>query len=231
MNRRRLASRLRFGFAERGQCLSRGGRGDTREQPWTTDSAGDYRTVVLLAAAKWSACWRTPEMKKGAGASPLFVIDAPKPETESRFGPGHPGKPILYVDIQRANRMPAMIVPRETLDLIETTAVRFGSCQKGTKLRSASLQNPTEYRRDSPFFGSVQRGATVTGMRVPSSEVDNIDISEFAPRADLSWIFGRFGFSEGQLGSPAPEKSRRKIEQHRPQSEQRPSAGQEEQDG
>jgi hypothetical protein len=34
-------------------------------------------------------------MKKGAGASPLFVIDAPKPVTESRIGSGHPGKPIL----------------------------------------------------------------------------------------------------------------------------------------
>ena len=35
------------------------------------------------------------EMKKGAGASPLFVIDAPTPVTESRIGSGHPGKPIL----------------------------------------------------------------------------------------------------------------------------------------
>jgi hypothetical protein len=24
-----------------------------------------------------------------------FLIDAPKPETESRFGSGHPGKPIF----------------------------------------------------------------------------------------------------------------------------------------
>jgi hypothetical protein len=34
--------------------------------------------------------------KEGAGAGPLFIIDAPKPETESRFGSGHPGKPILF---------------------------------------------------------------------------------------------------------------------------------------
>ena len=40
---------------------------------------------------------RRQKMKKGAGASPLFVIDAPKPVTESRIGSGHPGKPILYV--------------------------------------------------------------------------------------------------------------------------------------
>ncbi len=35
------------------------------------------------------------EIEKGAGASPLFLIDAPKPVTESRIGSGHPGKPIL----------------------------------------------------------------------------------------------------------------------------------------
>ncbi len=34
-------------------------------------------------------------MKKGAGASPLFSIDAPKPVAESRIGSGHPGKPIF----------------------------------------------------------------------------------------------------------------------------------------
>ena len=36
-----------------------------------------------------------PKRKKGAGASPLFLIDAPKPVTESRVGTGHPGKPIF----------------------------------------------------------------------------------------------------------------------------------------
>jgi hypothetical protein len=51
--------------------------------------------------------------------------------------------------------MPAMIVPRETTELIETTAVSVGSGQENTILQSASLQNPTEWRRNSPFFGSV----------------------------------------------------------------------------
>src|SRR5260370_39806067 len=115
-------------------------------------------------------------MKKGAGASPLFVIDAPKPETESRFGPGHPGKPILYVDIQRANRMPAMIVPRETLDLIETTAVSFGDCPKGTKFRSPRLQNPPEYRREPTTLRSGHPGATFPGMPLPRSGGDNLAI-------------------------------------------------------
>jgi hypothetical protein len=98
---------------------------------------------------------RAGEMKKGAGASPLFVIDAPKPVTESRIGSGHPGKPILYVDNQRANRMPAMIVPRGIVELIETTAVSFKSVQKGSMLHRESIQNLTEWRRGSPFFGSV----------------------------------------------------------------------------
>jgi len=51
--------------------------------------------------------------------------------------------------------MPAMGVPRETTDLIETTAVNLRTGQKGAMLHSPSLQNPTEWRRNSPFFGSV----------------------------------------------------------------------------
>jgi hypothetical protein len=51
--------------------------------------------------------------------------------------------------------MPAMIVPRETIDLIETMAVRFDSGKESTMLQRASLQNPTEWQRDSPFFGSI----------------------------------------------------------------------------
>jgi hypothetical protein len=30
--------------------------------------------------------------------APFFLIDAPKPVTESRIGSGHPGKPILLVE-------------------------------------------------------------------------------------------------------------------------------------
>jgi len=51
--------------------------------------------------------------------------------------------------------MPAMVVPRETTDLIETTAVSFRRDRESTLLHSASLQNPTESRQNSPFFGSV----------------------------------------------------------------------------
>jgi hypothetical protein len=58
---------------------------------------------------------KRPEVKKGAGASPLFLIDAPKPVTESRIGSGHPGKPIFCVTNQRANHMPAGVVPSGTL--------------------------------------------------------------------------------------------------------------------
>jgi hypothetical protein len=36
----------------------------------------------------------TRNEKRGLVQAP-FLIDAPKPETESRFGSGHPGKPIF----------------------------------------------------------------------------------------------------------------------------------------
>ena len=47
-------------------------------------------------------------MRKGAGASPLFRTDPPKPESQSRLGSGHPGKPILFVAMGRANGVPVV---------------------------------------------------------------------------------------------------------------------------
>src|SRR5258708_14031462 len=94
-------------------------------------------------------------------------------------------------------------------------------------LHSASLQNLTELLQHSPFFGSLPQGAMPLGCL---SRVENIDISEVGPQTDFSWILGRFGFPEGPLGSKAPEESRRKIEQHRPQIDQRTTPGQEQPD-
>src|SRR6266478_1295308 len=48
---------------------------------------------------------------------------------------------------------------------------------------------------------------------------------------DSSWILGNFGFGESQRGAAAPEESRRKVEQCRPESKQRAPAGQKQQDG
>jgi hypothetical protein len=46
-------------------------------------------------------------MKKGGWCKPPFRIDAPKTGTESRFGSGHPGKPISFkVAKRRASVMP-----------------------------------------------------------------------------------------------------------------------------
>jgi hypothetical protein len=61
-----------------------------------------------LGGGGWGKSGQKSE--KGAGASPLlFLIDAPKPETESRFGSGHPGKPIFFkVAKRRASGMPAV---------------------------------------------------------------------------------------------------------------------------
>ena len=61
-------------------------------------------------------------------------------------------------------------------------------------LHSASLQNLTEWRRDSPFFGSVPQGVNASEMLMLSNQSENIDISEFEPETDFSWILGRFGF-------------------------------------
>ena len=62
------------------------------------------------------------------------------------------------------------------------------------------------------------------------AQIKNIDISEFEIQPDFSWILGNFGFAESQLGTTAPEESRRKIEQCRPESEKRTPAGQKQQD-
>ncbi len=93
--------------------------------------------------------------------------------------------------------MPAMGVLQETTDLIETTAVRFRTVQESTTLHSASLQNPTEWHRNSPFFGSALRGPQVSMMHVRISQAENIDIFEIGPPPDWSWILGNFGFAEG----------------------------------
>jgi hypothetical protein len=63
---------------------------------WSWSPAADKPTKGLASRQVngFSEPERPLEMKKGAGASPLLVIDAPKPVTESRFGAGHPGKPI-----------------------------------------------------------------------------------------------------------------------------------------
>ena len=79
--------------------------------------------------------------------------------------------------------MPAMGVPREATDLIETTAVRFRTGQKSTMLHSASLQNPTEWRRNSPFFGSVLRRFLLAGTAGDPVIGAKDGIS-------LLWIFG-----------------------------------------
>jgi len=54
--------------------------------------------------------------------------------------------------------MPAVRVPRETADLIETTVVSFPGGEQRAMLHRESLQNPTESERNSPFFGSIFGG-------------------------------------------------------------------------
>jgi len=76
---------------------------------------GLYRAVVIMAiadarpctvaeVAEWMGTGVMPQMKKGAGASPLFVIDAPNRSPSRGSVPATPGKPIFLVNKQRANR-------------------------------------------------------------------------------------------------------------------------------
>src|ERR1700687_402635 len=97
-------------------------------------------------------------------------------------------------------------------------------------LIARSLQNPTECGTSLYILWECSQAPNVFGVRFPSSQTENIDILESEPQPDLSWILRRFGFPEGPLGSPAPEESRRKIEQRHPQSEQRASPRQEQQE-
>src|SRR5260370_39252729 len=79
--------------------------------------------------------------------------------------------------------MPAMIVPRESTELIETTAVSFRRDRENTMLHSASLQNPTECRRNSPFFRSVLGRFVLDGPAIDS-------IGDHGVKTD-SWSKGR----------------------------------------
>jgi hypothetical protein len=76
--------------------------------------------------------------------------------------------------------MPATIVRREAMNLVETKAVSFSRPRESTSDHSASLQNPTEWRRDSPFFGSVGRRFVLDGVVIgghgSAMEDQNIDI-------------------------------------------------------
>src|SRR5260370_26250805 len=117
---------------------SRGELSGLKLRSWPKEA----RTGAASGAKACTSC--SKKIRKGGWCKPPFIIDAPKPATESRIGSGHPGKPIFYVENQRANRMPAKRVPQETIDLIEITAVSFTSGRKSTMPSGASIQNPTE---------------------------------------------------------------------------------------
>src|SRR5258708_39233662 len=89
--------------------------------------------------------------------------------------------------------MPAMIVPRESTELIETTAVSAESGQESARLHRASLQNPTECRRNSPFFGSVLCRSTfgvVAVGRMGGYELRIVVRARAKERISLLWISG-----------------------------------------
>jgi hypothetical protein len=79
--------------------------------------------------------------------------------------------------------MPAMVVRQETTDLIESTVVSAESGQESARLHRASLQNPTECRRNSPFFRSVLGRFVLDGPAVYS-------VGDHEVKTD-SWSKGR----------------------------------------
>ena len=53
--------------------------------------------------------------KRGPVQAPFFIIDAPKPVTESRVGSGHPGKPIFVSCVSRCKSVARCLMFMENL--------------------------------------------------------------------------------------------------------------------
>src|SRR5260370_37459891 len=97
------------------------------------------------------------EMKKGAGASPLFVIDAPNRLPSRGSVPATPGSQSYKLTVREQTACQPWLFPRVTLDLIESTAVCGGRHQECSSLPGASLQKPTKVQPDSPLFVRLSR--------------------------------------------------------------------------
>ena len=119
-------------------------------------------------------------MKKGAGASPLFELTPQKTGTESRFGSGHPGKPILYFSCryivqtvcQRFPKEANPYNPFEKRDLTFRRQSKLGSIAPVTyKISQVRLQY-IQHSGDSPFSQSQDRSISATsGWAQKSSQI------------------------------------------------------------
>src|SRR5260370_41954235 len=96
-------------------------------------------------------------MKKGAGASPLFVIDAPNRLQSRGSVPATPGSQSYKLTVREQTACQPWLFPRVTLDLIESTAVSGGRNPEMSNLPAAKLQNPQKRHPHSPFFGKIPR--------------------------------------------------------------------------
>src|SRR5260370_36798316 len=90
------------------------------------------------------------EMKKGAGASPLFVIDAPNRLPSRGSVPATPGSQSYKLTVREQTACQPWLFPRVTLDLIESTAGSGGRHHESFIFAAASLQNPTKMHRTAP---------------------------------------------------------------------------------
>src|SRR5260370_11773399 len=91
-------------------------------------------------------------MKKGAGASPLFVIDAPNRLQSRGSVPATPGSQSYKLTVREQTACQPWLFPRVTLDLIESTAVSGGPNQECSNLPAANVQNPPELHPEPPLF-------------------------------------------------------------------------------
>src|SRR5260370_11586491 len=95
------------------------------------------------------------EMKKGAGASPLFVIDAPNRLPSRGSVPATPGSQSYKLTVREQTACQPWLFPRVTLDLIESTAVSGGRHQENSSFTSAKIKKSTTTHPHSPLFWDV----------------------------------------------------------------------------
>src|SRR5262249_39517249 len=85
------------------------------EQP-TCEARGSLRALYQqLKTNSGRLASSSQKRKRGPVQAPFFIIDAPKPVTESRIGSGHPGKPIF---VSCANRCKSVASCRVFMEIL-----------------------------------------------------------------------------------------------------------------
>src|SRR6202012_1136387 len=127
-------------------------------RPQILNSPAGRLTAIMLLPLRGNE-------KGGWCKPPSSITDPPKPESESRFGSGHPGKPILYFSCryvvqtvcQRFPKEANPYNPFEKRDLTFRRQSKLGSIAPVTyKISQVRLQY-IQHSGDSPFSQSQDR--------------------------------------------------------------------------